>query len=214
MACETRRLAAFCVPGRKAAGRAVRVPSRGSRKQQKKEEVLRFHKTSSLVRWKGLSRALADSPQDCPPRPGRKAAGRAVRVPSRGSRKQQKKEEVLRFHKTSSLVRWKGLSRALADSPQDCPPRPGRKAAGRAVRVPSRGSRKQQKKKRFCVSTKPLLWCSGTFAIRTFVLFFTVERQFSLSLIHTSKMPHRSASSVYIDQNHNCYVLCTASPQE
>ncbi len=159
MACETRRLAAFCVPGRKAAGRAVRVPSRGSRKQQKKEEVLRFHKTSSLVRWKGLSRALADSPQDCPPRPGRKAAGRAVRVPSRGSRK-------------------------------------------------------QQKKKRFCVSTKPLLWCSGTFAIRTFVLFFTVERQFSLSLIHTSKMPHRSASSVYIDQNHNCYVLCTASPQE
>ena len=91
---------------------------------------------------------------------------------------------------------------------------PGRKAAGRAVRVPSRGSRKQQKKKRFCVSTKPLLWCSGTFAIRTFVLFFTVERQFSLSLIHTSKMPHRSASSVYIDQNHNCYVLCTASPQE
>ena len=37
----------------------------------------------------------------------------------------------------------------------------GRKAAGRGVRVPSRGSRKQQKKKRFCVSTKPLLWCAG-----------------------------------------------------
>ena len=37
----------------------------------------------------------------------------------------------------------------------------GRKAAGRAVRVPSRGSRKQQKKKRFCVSIKPLLWCAG-----------------------------------------------------
>src|SRR5699024_12531740 len=74
-----------------------------------------------------------------------------------------KKEEGLRFHKTSSLVRWKGLSRALADSPQDCPPRPGRKAAGRAVRVPSGDFRKRQKKKRFLVSLEPLLWCSGTF---------------------------------------------------
>ncbi len=36
MACETRRLAAFCVPGRRAAGRAVRVPSGDFRKRQKK----------------------------------------------------------------------------------------------------------------------------------------------------------------------------------
>ena len=72
-----------------------------------------------------------------------------------------KKDEVLRSHKTSSLVRWKGLSRALADSPQDCPPRPGRRAAGRAVRVPSRDFRKRQKKKRFLVSLEPLLWCAG-----------------------------------------------------
>ena len=81
--------------------------------------------------------------------------------PFRRLPKATKKEEVLRSHKTSSLVRWKGLSRTLTDSPQDCPPRPGRKAAGRAVRVPSRGSRKQQKKKRFLVSLEPLLWCAG-----------------------------------------------------
>lgn len=40
MACETHRLAAFCVPGRKAAGRAVRVPSRDFRKQQKRRGSL------------------------------------------------------------------------------------------------------------------------------------------------------------------------------
>ena len=163
MACETRRLAAFCVPGTQGGRTGGSSPFQRLPKATKKEEVLRFYKTSSLVRWKGLSRALADSPQDCPPRPGRRAAGRAVRVPSRDFRKRQKKkrflvslepllwcagrdspaplrtvrrtvrpgrdvgrpdglfeslpetsgndkkEEVLRFHKTSSLVRWKGL---------------------------------------------------------------------------------------------------------
>ena len=100
--------------------------------------------------------------------------------------------------------------------PAFCQKQRARKEPGPGSRFVRRDevSRKQQKKMRFCVFTKPHLWCSGTFGIRTFVLFFTVERQFSLSLIHTSKMPHRSASSVYIDQNHNCYVLCTASPQE
>ena len=37
----------------------------------------------------------------------------------------------------------------------------GRKAAGRAVRVPSGDFRKRQKKKRFLVSLEPLLWCAG-----------------------------------------------------
>ena len=201
MACETRRLDAFCVPETQGGRTGCSSPFRRLPKATKKEEVLRSHKTSSLVRWKGLSRALADSPQDCPPRPGRKAAGRAVRAPSGDSRKQQKrrgfafpqnlffgalegtlprpcgqsaglsapagtqggrtgcsspfqrlpkatkKEKVPCFLGTSSLVRWKGLSRALADSPQDCPPRPGRKAAGRAVRVPSGDFRKRQKRR-------------------------------------------------------------------
>ena len=61
----------------------------------KKEEAPCFLGTSSLVRWKGLSRALADSPQDCPPRPGRRATGRAVRVPSGDFRKQQKRRDSL-----------------------------------------------------------------------------------------------------------------------
>ena len=38
------------------------------------------------------------------------------------------------------------IPRALADSPRDCPPRPGRRAAGRAVRLPSGTFRKQQKR--------------------------------------------------------------------
>ena len=75
----------------------------------KKEEVLHFCKTSSLVRWKGpLSRALSDSPPDCRTRPGRKPAGRAFRVPSRGILETTKKEEVLRFRKTSSFGALEG----------------------------------------------------------------------------------------------------------
>ena len=143
----------------------------------------------------------------------RKAAGRAVRVPSGDFRKRQKRR--------GSLFPWNLFFGALKGTL----PRPCGQSAGLSAPAGTQGGRtscsspfrrlpETTKKKRFCVSTKPLLWCSGTFAIRTFVLFFTVERQFSLSLIHTSKMPHRSASSVYIDQNHNCYVLCTASPQE
>ena len=91
MACETRRLAAFCVPETQGGRTGCSSPFQRLPETTKKEEVPYFLRTSSLVRWKGLSRALADSPQDCPPRPGRKAAGRAVRVPSRGSRKQQKR---------------------------------------------------------------------------------------------------------------------------
>lgn len=61
MACETRRLAAFCVqkgpvrPGRDV-GRpdGLFEPLPETPESNKKEEVLRFHKTSSLVRWKGL----------------------------------------------------------------------------------------------------------------------------------------------------------------
>ncbi len=132
--------------GRKVAGRAVRVPSGDFRKQQKRR--------GSLFPWNLFFGAL----EGTLPRPCGQSAGLSAPAGTQGGRtgcsspfqrllKATKKEEVPCFLGTSSLVRWKGLSRALADSPQDYPPRPGRKAAGRAVRVPSRGSRKQQKRR-------------------------------------------------------------------
>ena len=96
----------------------------------------------------------------------RKAAGRAVRVPSRDFRKRQKKK---RFLISLEPLLWC----AGRDSPAPLRTvrrtvRPGRDAGrpdGLFESLPEISG--NDKKKRFCVSTKPLLWCSGTFGIRT-----------------------------------------------
>ena len=146
MTCETRRLAAFCVPETQG-GR----PGCSSPFQRLPETTKR---RGSLFPWNLFFGAL----EGTLPRPCGQSAGLSAPAGTQGGRtgcsspfrrfpETTKKEEVPCFLRTSSLVRWKGLSRALADSPQDCPPRPGRRATGRAVRVPFGDFRKQQKRR-------------------------------------------------------------------
>ena len=102
---------------------------------------------------------------------GRKAAGQAVRVPSRDFRKRQKRR--------GSLFPWNLFFGAL----EGTLPRPCGQSAGLSAPAGTPGGRKgcsspfrrfpeTTKKKRFLVSLEPLLWCSGTFGIRTFWVDF------------------------------------------
>ena len=81
----------------------------------------------------GISRALSDSPLDCPNRAGRRTAGRAVRFPyGRPFKKSIKR-------KTSCPLRdrmfWRpvGISRGLTNSPLDCWLRAAARALYRAA---------------------------------------------------------------------------------
>ena len=91
---------------------------------------------------------------------GRKAAGRAVRVPSGNFRKQQKRR--------GSLFPWNLFFGAL----EGTLPRPCGQSAGLSAPAGTQGGRtgcsspfqrlpKATKKKRFLVSLEPLLWCAG-----------------------------------------------------
>ena len=108
MACETRRLAAFCVPGTQGGRTGCSSPFRRFPETTKKK---RFLVSLEPLLWC----AGRDSPAPLRTvrrtvRPGRDAGrpdGLFESLPE--APESNKKEEVLRFHKTSSLVRWKGL---------------------------------------------------------------------------------------------------------
>ena len=116
-----------------------------------------------MVTRTGISRALWNSPQDCPTRPGPPASPRPDGLfDSRTEpyKRQNKRKSTCLTRKQVLLVTRTGISRALWNSPQDCPTRPGPPASPRPDGLfDSRTEpyKRQNKRKSTCLTRKQVL---------------------------------------------------------